>query len=120
MQVAALFREADLFVGCDSGPAHLAAAARVPSVVLFSGTNNSECWRPVGPFVRVLRHPVPCAPCHQRCCPIAGHPCMSGISVPQVLQAARDMIDDSRALREEVAISAPNQVHRSPTRKRGD
>jgi heptosyltransferase-3 len=36
---------ASLFVGNDSGPAHLAAAFGVPSVVLF-GASDPEVWRP--------------------------------------------------------------------------
>lgn len=44
-ELIALIVGARLFVGNDSGPAHLAAAAARPSVVLFSSTNPSE-WRP--------------------------------------------------------------------------
>jgi ADP-heptose:LPS heptosyltransferase len=45
---AAVISEAALFVGVDSGPAHIAGAASVPSVVLFSGTNESRRWAPRG------------------------------------------------------------------------
>lgn len=40
-----LMSEAELFVGNDSGPAHVAAAYGVPSVVLF-GPTDPEVWRP--------------------------------------------------------------------------
>jgi ADP-heptose:LPS heptosyltransferase len=40
-----LIRGAALFVGNDSGPAHLAAAAGTPAVVLF-GPSDMEIWRP--------------------------------------------------------------------------
>ena len=39
---AALLERADVLVGADSGPAHLAAAVDTPVVVLFSGTNNPQ------------------------------------------------------------------------------
>jgi heptosyltransferase III len=41
----ALFSRASVFIGNDSGPAHLAAAFGVRSVVLF-GTSNPAIWRP--------------------------------------------------------------------------
>ncbi|HEU0122207.1 MAG TPA: glycosyltransferase family 9 protein [Bryobacteraceae bacterium] len=40
-----LIQSADLFVGNDSGPAHMAAALRVPLVVLF-GESNPVTWAP--------------------------------------------------------------------------
>jgi heptosyltransferase-1 len=52
----ALLRRADLFVGGDSGPTHLAAALAVPLVGLY-GPTNPERNGPWGPGVkRVLRH----------------------------------------------------------------
>ena len=44
-QVAALTARARVFVGNDSGVAHIAAAVKVPSVVIF-GSSNVEHWRP--------------------------------------------------------------------------
>ncbi len=41
----ALLRDAELFVGNDSGPAHMAAAFGVPVVVLF-GPSDSAVWAP--------------------------------------------------------------------------
>ncbi len=40
-----LIRDADLFVGNDSGPAHIAAAFGTPEVVLF-GPSNAHTWAP--------------------------------------------------------------------------
>lgn len=44
---------ADVFVGNDSGPGHLAAIIGVPSVSLF-GPTDPIVWRPLGPRCRVL------------------------------------------------------------------
>ncbi len=44
-KVKLLFANASLFVGNDSGPAHMAAAFGVPSVVLF-GPSNPAIWGP--------------------------------------------------------------------------
>ena len=47
-----------VFIGNDSGPAHLAAAVGTPVTVLFGPTAASE-WAPLGPSVRVLRGELP-------------------------------------------------------------
>jgi ADP-heptose:LPS heptosyltransferase len=84
----ALLERADLFIGSDSGPAHLAASAGTLSVILFSGTNQHRQWRPWSRHSLVLRHRVACQPCHQKVCPLAGHPCMSGLSPDRVYRGA--------------------------------
>ena len=88
--LAAALEEADLFVGADSGPAHLAAAVGTPAVVLFSGTNSPRQWQPSGENVRVLRYPVECSPCHRRRCPRRDHPCMRGLAPWQVAEAVEE------------------------------
>jgi heptosyltransferase-2 len=88
-ETAALLERADLFIGADSGPAHLAACAGVASVILFSGTNLTRQWRPWSRRSLVLRNRVPCSPCHAKTCPLAGHDCMSGLDAERVYNAAR-------------------------------
>jgi ADP-heptose:LPS heptosyltransferase len=46
--------EGDLFVGCDSGPGHMAAALGLPVVSLFGPTDPAR-YEPVGERVSVLR-----------------------------------------------------------------
>ena len=53
-QVKSLLANAALFVGNDSGPAHMAAAFGVPVVVLF-GPSDSNVWYPWRTPSRVLR-----------------------------------------------------------------
>jgi ADP-heptose:LPS heptosyltransferase len=88
-QSTALLERADLFIGADSGPAHLAASAGTLSVILFSGTNQPRQWRPWSRHSLILRRRVPCQPCHQKSCPLADHPCMSGLTPDRVYRAAR-------------------------------
>jgi heptosyltransferase-2 len=88
-QTTALLERADLFIGADSGPAHLAASAGTLSVILFSGTNQPHQWRPWSRHSMILRHRVPCQPCHQKVCPLADHPCMSALEPDRVIRAAR-------------------------------
>ena len=87
-ETTAFLERADLFIGADSGPAHLAASAGTLSVILFSGTNQPRQWRPWSRHSLVLRHRVPCHPCHQKVCPLAGHPCMAGLHPDRVYRGA--------------------------------
>ena len=87
-QTTALLERADLFIGADSGPAHLAASAGTLSIILFSGTNRPRQWRPWSRHSLTIRHHVPCQPCHQKVCPLADHPCMSGLDPERVYRAA--------------------------------
>ncbi len=92
LELAALLEEADAFIGADSGPAHIAAAVGTPSVVLFSGTNRLERWRPRGNDQQILRWTVPCSPCHLKECPVPGHPCMTGIRPSDVVRALGQLL----------------------------
>ncbi len=53
-EVAQLMRDASLFLGNDSGPAHLAAAFGLPLVVLF-GPSDSEIWSPWRTVGKVIK-----------------------------------------------------------------
>jgi ADP-heptose:LPS heptosyltransferase len=87
-ETTAFLERADLFLGADSGPSHLAACAGTPSVVLFSGTNRPAQWRPWSRRSLVLKFDVPCRPCHHKVCPLADHPCMTGLEPERVYRAA--------------------------------
>jgi len=56
-QLAGLLENADLFIGNDSGPSHLAAALDTSTLVLF-GPTNPRTWSPRGTSVRVLQAPT--------------------------------------------------------------
>jgi ADP-heptose:LPS heptosyltransferase len=93
----AILERAELFVGVDSGPAHLAAVTRTPSVILFSGTNDPAQWRPWSRKVLGLKHRVACSPCHKKLCPLADHPCMTGLSPERVLRMSIRWRDRNRS-----------------------
>ncbi len=71
--VPAVLAELDVLVAGDTGVAHLAAALGTSVVTLF-GPTDPALTAPRG-RVAVVSHPVPCAPCFHRVCPI-DHPCM--------------------------------------------
>ena len=99
-QLAALLQQANVFVGADSGPAHLAAAVSAPVVALFSGTNLAEQWRPWGEHVSVVRQAVACGPCHRSMCPLADHPCMQGLLPSAALAAIVPRLNTSGPARQ--------------------
>lgn len=58
-ELAAFLAQADLFVGNDSGPGHLAAAVGTPTLSLF-GPTDPTLWRPRSRLGRVLQAPGGC------------------------------------------------------------
>jgi ADP-heptose:LPS heptosyltransferase len=71
----------------NTGPAHLAAAVGTPVVSLFAPTVPPVRWRPWRVPHELLYVDVPCAGCRARNCPVAGHPCLGGVAVVDVLRA---------------------------------
>jgi lipopolysaccharide heptosyltransferase II len=84
--LAALVSRATLFVGNNSGPAHLAAAVGTPAVVLYALTNPQHT--PWGVPSRVLSHDVPCRNCYSSVCPVGHHLCLLGVDPAEVVAAA--------------------------------
>ncbi|MEQ8677485.1 MAG: glycosyltransferase family 9 protein [Aggregatilineales bacterium] len=95
-QLGALFQRAQVVLGPDSGPLHLAVAVNTPTVTLFGPADPVE-FGPWGDRARhmVLTSDIGCRPC--RVLDWAGdnpenHPCMRDISVGSVLEAARRVV----------------------------
>lgn len=91
-EVHALLARSALFLGNDSGPAHLAAAAGTPSVVLF-GPQDPRRFGPWSTRTLVLHHRVPCWPCAQTRCVRPEHPCVNDITVAEVTAAIARLLD---------------------------
>ncbi len=85
---------AALLITNDTGPSHLGAALGLPIVALF-GPTEDFATRPFSINAQVVMKPVACAPCMLRDCPI-DHRCMTGISVDEVLEAARGILGVAR------------------------
>lgn len=93
-ELLGLLERVDLFIGNDSGPAHLAACLGCRLVIVFSGTNDFRRWAPWSSTLRVVNHSVPCSPCEEKVCPLERHFCMEDISVDAVFRATEEMLRD--------------------------
>lgn len=66
-QTAFLISRSKLFVGSDSGPAHLAGAFETPEIIIYPPREDLENhlikWRPVGEDVHILAPGKPCSLC---------------------------------------------------------
>jgi ADP-heptose:LPS heptosyltransferase len=87
-EVSALASRAELFVGNDSGIAHMAAAVGTPSVVIF-GSSNIAHWRPWSRAEsEVVFEEMPCQPCHGYFCEQFEQPeCILRVPVNRVTAA---------------------------------
>jgi ADP-heptose:LPS heptosyltransferase len=94
-QMAALMTDCRVFIGCDSGASHLAAACGIPVVSLFSAANEVGVWKPWGPKVKVLtRHPT-CSPCKSHeCLRTDGYFCMAEIKVEDVVTEVKAFLEE--------------------------
>lgn len=87
-EVTALAARSQLFVGNDSGIAHIAAAVGTPSVVVF-GSSNIAHWRPWNSAAaEVVFEQMPCQPCHGYFCEKFPQPeCILRVPVTRVTAA---------------------------------
>lgn len=94
-EAAGVISLAKLFVGNDSGPAHLAAAVGVPVVVL-SGADDPNSTSPIANNkILIYKEELECISCVKNKCSLKGDAfmrCMKEISVDQVFQAAKMLI----------------------------
>jgi len=98
-QLAGLLAGATLFIGMDSGTAHIAGALAVPTIVIspfplssaVDHPNSPARFRPCGPNVRVLQpeHPIP--PCDPTCS-FSGSHCIEQITPASVVTAVMERL----------------------------
>lgn len=98
-EVSALAARARLFVGNDSGIAHIAAAIGIPAVVIF-GSSNVAHWRPwaTAPAEVVLEE-LECQPCPGYVCEKFAQPeCILRVPVERVTAAIDRVLSESTQL----------------------
>ncbi|HTS55062.1 MAG TPA: glycosyltransferase family 9 protein [Burkholderiales bacterium] len=101
-ELCALVSRASLYVGNDTGPAHMAVAFGVPAVVVMGGGHFGRFF-PYGvsgergaPKAAVVNRPMDCYGCdwHCRYVDVIDHvaPCLDGVAVESVWQAIRSVL----------------------------
>ena len=83
-ETAVVIQHASVFIGNDSGPLHLASALGLTVVGLF-GPASPELTAPPHLKGATLYKKVECSPCDQRKCVRPEAPCMSLLSVDEVM-----------------------------------
>lgn len=95
LQVAALMEKADLFIGNDAAPMHIAAAIGTPVVALF-GPTDPEIYGPYGDGY-VVRADTPCLCNSKQVCAKPENFCMDKITVDHVFYLAKRYIEQKKA-----------------------
>jgi ADP-heptose:LPS heptosyltransferase len=97
-EVTAVARRAAVFVGNDSGMAHIAAAAGTPTVVIF-GSSNRVHWRPwTDAANEVVFTEYPCQPCPGYECKAFGDArCIREVPIAAVADAIKRVLTKKEA-----------------------
>jgi ADP-heptose:LPS heptosyltransferase len=107
LTLAAILERLDLLITGDTGPMHLAVAVGTPVVAVF-GPSDPARYGPRGPYDRVVRVDLPCAPCNRIRLPPArcvGHipDCLAFVTTDAVFTAARSVLDAAARARTPIA-----------------
>jgi ADP-heptose:LPS heptosyltransferase len=86
-ETAAVLEHAEVFLGPDSGPMHLAASVGVPCVIAFSAHGLPGVWFPNGGSHQIVYHQTECFNCGLETCIVEEKKCMRSIAVDEMEQA---------------------------------
>jgi predicted lipopolysaccharide heptosyltransferase III len=92
LELAALLRQATLFVGNDNGPMHIAAAMGTPVVGLF-GPADPRVWGPAGQGHATIYKGIDCRPCFPSGCRRGEENCMRLITLDEVLPLVERILE---------------------------
>jgi heptosyltransferase-2 len=92
-EFVAILSRCDLLVCNNSGPMHIAAALKVPTVSMI-GPTVTPLWLPYGAHNVVINKALSCSPCNSAVC--KEHQCMTSITVDEVLEAVKAQISQIR------------------------
>jgi ADP-heptose:LPS heptosyltransferase len=87
-ETSAVIAAGTVFLGPDSGPMHLAAAAGVPVAIPFSARDKPGVWFPIGPNNQIVYHKTDCFGCRLEVCSERKKKCLTSISVDEMYSAA--------------------------------
>jgi ADP-heptose:LPS heptosyltransferase len=109
-RLQSLIAGASLFVGNDSGPAHIAAAFGVPTVVVF-GSSNSSVWHPWKTPHAVVETDWDCKPCPgDRCYAFDEPRCILSVEVEPVCAAIERLLAERPHNQEDASNAGPRAL----------
>jgi ADP-heptose:LPS heptosyltransferase len=91
-ETASVLEHAQVFLGPDSGPMHLAACAGIPCVIAFSARGLPGVWFPTGRQHRVVYHKVNCFGCNLETCVLENRKCLTSIKVDEMAEAVESVL----------------------------
>lgn len=83
--------ELDLFITGDSGPMHIAASFKIPTICIFGPTKHEESSQWMNEKSIIIKKNLGCQPCMKRTCPFGHHDCMKLIKAHEVLNACETL-----------------------------
>lgn len=91
-ELKAMFAEADLVIGNDTGPRHIAVALGKKVVTLFGPNNWNWTLLDYDDEIKIRVESIECAPCDKPQCSKPEHYCMNAITVDMVIEAAEELL----------------------------
>lgn len=94
-ELTSLMLRSNCLITSDSGPAHFASLAKLPTIVMF-GPETPKLYRPLGRNVRALYSKLACSPCYSaynhRKTDCHDNICMQTITVSEVLKSVEEFL----------------------------
>jgi ADP-heptose:LPS heptosyltransferase len=90
---AAVYAQAEVFLGPDSGPKHLAACMGVPCVCAFGARNLPGVWFPPGTRNQIVHHPPECFGCGLETCIEMEKKCIRAVTVEEMERAVGRVLE---------------------------
>lgn len=94
-ELGAVLKKAELFIGNDAGPMHMAAALKTPVVAIFGrniGGVSPLRWGPWGKGHTVFHETPGCDPCHDATCPY-DYRCLKMVTVDAVFLEVKRIVE---------------------------
>jgi len=99
-------RRCELYLGNDTGTMHLAAAAGIRCVAIFSSRERPGLWYPAGADNRVFRSEIDCEGCGLKVCITRDIECLRRIDSRSVIAACIDLLSAAHPTEKTAQASA--------------
>lgn len=88
LELIEIFNRSKYVIAPDTGPAHIANATQVPSIIMIFGPTGAKRTPPYGEKHHAVSTELPCQPCFKRQCPRTDNPleCMKNIAPHEIIK----------------------------------